>query len=138
MKLPLSEFKTAAWLIGVLALLYFLPVGTPRFDGAVNESLELARWYAREHVILCLLPAFFIAGAIGAFIRKDSVIACLGGKARPVVAYGVASISGTVLAVCSAGNSASHARWAQWFSAWSSASRWAGCSARRKASAKPR
>jgi uncharacterized membrane protein YraQ (UPF0718 family) len=100
-KLPLSEFKTAAWLIGVLALLYFLPVGTPRFDGAVNESLELARWYAREHVILCLLPAFFIAGAIGAFIRKDSVIACLGGKARPVVAYGVASISGTVLAVCS-------------------------------------
>jgi len=100
-KIPLSELKTAAWLTGVLTVLYFLPVGTPRFDGAVKESLELAKWYAREHVILCLLPAFFIAGAIGAFIRKDSVIAYLGGKARPAVAYGVASISGTVLAVCS-------------------------------------
>lgn len=101
MKLPLSEFKTAAWWIAVLTVLYFLPVGTPRFDGAVKESLELAKWYAREHVILCLLPAFFIAGAIGAFIRKDSVIAYLGGKAKPLVAYSVASVSGTILAVCS-------------------------------------
>jgi uncharacterized membrane protein YraQ (UPF0718 family) len=101
MKLPLAELKTAGWLIGILTLLYFLPVGTPRFDGAVKESLELARWYAREHVILCLVPAFFIAGAIGAFISKSSVIAYLGGKAKPMVAYGVASISGTILAVCS-------------------------------------
>jgi len=82
-------------------VLYFLPVGTPRFDGAVSESLELARWYAREHVILCLIPAFFIAGAIGAFISQNSVIRYLGGKAKPVVAYGVASVSGTILAVCS-------------------------------------
>jgi uncharacterized membrane protein YraQ (UPF0718 family) len=101
MKLPLSELKTAGSLIAVLSLLYFLPVGTPRFDGAVKESLELAKWYAREHVIFCLVPAFFIAGAIGAFISQNSVIRYLGGKARPVVAYSVASVSGTILAVCS-------------------------------------
>lgn len=101
MKLPASELKTAGWLIGVLSLLYFLPVGTPRFDGAVRESLELAKWYAREHVIFCLVPAFFIAGAIGAFISQNSVIRYLGEKAHPVVAYGMASVSGTILAVCS-------------------------------------
>jgi len=101
MKPDAKELKTAGWLIGILLLLYYLPVGTPRFDGAVNESLELARWYAREHVILCLVPAFFIAGAIGAFISQNSVIRYLGGKAKPVVAYGVASVSGTILAVCS-------------------------------------
>ncbi len=101
MKIPAAELKTAAWLIGILAALFFLPVGTPRFDRAVNESLELARWYAREHVILCLLPAFFIAGAIRAFISQNSVIRYLGSKAKPVVAYGVASVSGTILAVCS-------------------------------------
>jgi uncharacterized membrane protein YraQ (UPF0718 family) len=101
MKIPAVELKTAGWLIGLLSLLYFLPVGTPRFDGAVKESLELAKWYAREHVILCLVPAFFIAGAIGAFISQNSVIRYLGARAKPVVAYSVASVSGTILAVCS-------------------------------------
>ena len=48
----------------MFAAVYFLPVGAPRFDGAVLESLHLARWYAQEHVMLCLIPAFFIAGAI--------------------------------------------------------------------------
>jgi len=95
------ELKTFAWLAAILLVLYFLPVGTPRFDGAVSEALELGRWYAREHVILCLIPAFFIAGAIGAFISQNSVIRYLGGKAKPVVAYAVASVSGTILAVCS-------------------------------------
>lgn len=101
MKIPSSEIKTAVWLMVMLVALYFLPVGTPRFEGAVRESLELARWYAREHVIFCLVPAFFIAGAIGAFISQNSVIRYLGSKAKPVVAYGVASVSGTILAVCS-------------------------------------
>jgi len=101
MKIPTAEIKTAAWLVGILTTLYFLPLGTPRFDGAVDEALQLARWYAREHVILCLIPAFFIAGAIGAFISKNSVIRYLGSKAKPVVAYSVASVSGTILAVCS-------------------------------------
>ncbi len=97
----LREWKIAAALVGVLGGLYFLPVGEPRFDGAVRESLELAKWYAREHVILCLLPAFFIAGAIAAFVSQASVIRYLGDRAKPVVAYSVASVSGTILAVCS-------------------------------------
>ena len=59
------ELKIAAALLAVFLVFYFLPVGTPRFDGAVTEALELTKWYAREHVVLCLLPAFWIAGAKG-------------------------------------------------------------------------
>ncbi|HOO47566.1 MAG TPA: permease, partial [Deltaproteobacteria bacterium] len=80
---------------------FYLPVGLPRFDNAVLEGLLLAKSYAREHVILCLLPAFFIAGAIGVFLSQNSVMKYLGADAKKVVAYGVASISGTILAVCS-------------------------------------
>jgi uncharacterized protein len=96
-----SESKPLA-LISILFFgAYFLPVGVPRFDHALRESLELLRWYAREHVILCLIPAFFIAGAIGVFIRQSSILAWLGPQANKLVAYSVASVSGTVLAACS-------------------------------------
>lgn len=89
-------------LIAVVFLaFYFLPVGIKRFDNAVTEALYLARWYAREHVLLCLIPAFFIAGAISVFVSQASVMKYLGTKANKVLAYSVASISGTVLAVCS-------------------------------------
>ena len=87
--------------MGLFLCVYFLPVGAPRFDNAVNESLVLVKWYAREHVLLCLVPAFFIAGAIGVFVSQASVMKYLGARANKVVAYGVASVSGTVLAVCS-------------------------------------
>jgi uncharacterized membrane protein YraQ (UPF0718 family) len=76
-------------------------VGAPRFDSAVTEAFELVKWYAREHVILCLIPAFFIAGAIGVFVSQASVMKYLGPKANKALAYGVASVSGTILAVCS-------------------------------------
>jgi len=78
-----------------------LPIGTRRFDAALLEAFHLVRWYAREHVILCLVPAFFIAGAIGVFVRQDSVMRYLGPRAHKALAYGVASVSGSVLAVCS-------------------------------------
>ncbi|MFT5732205.1 MAG: uncharacterized membrane protein YraQ (UPF0718 family) [Planctomycetota bacterium] len=96
-----QEWKRLLIYAGVFAGLYFLPVGTERFDGAVAESLHLAKDYAREHVILCLLPAFWIAGAIAAFVSQGSVIRYLGPTANRPVAYGVASVSGTILAVCS-------------------------------------
>jgi uncharacterized protein len=96
-----QEFKIFAWLAAAFAGVYFLPVGTPRFDKAVFEALELTKWYAREHVILCLLPAFWIAGAIAAFFSKASVMKYLGPGAPKVASYGVASVSGTILAVCS-------------------------------------
>lgn len=95
------ELKILAAMAGVFAACYFLPVGSPRFDGAVTEALALTKWYAREHVILCLLPAFWIAGAIGAFVSQQSVMRYFGPNAPRVTSYGVASVSGTILAVCS-------------------------------------
>ena len=96
-----GEIKWLAGLAVAFLALYFLPVGTARFDGALVEAFQLAKWYAREHVLLCLVPAFFIAGAIGVFVSQASVMKYLGAGASRPVAYGVASVSGTVLAVCS-------------------------------------
>src|SRR5512143_112709 len=95
------ELKIFGLLAAVFAAVYFLPVGQPRFDGAVSEALELTKWYAREHVVLCLLPAFWIAGAIAAFVSQASVMRFLGPTAPKPLAYGVGSVSGTILAVCS-------------------------------------
>jgi uncharacterized membrane protein YraQ (UPF0718 family) len=95
------EIKFLGWLVAAFLVAYVLPVGSPRFDGAVTEGFQLVKWYAREHVVLCLLPAFFIAGAISVFISQAAVMKYLGTKAHPAMAYGVASVSGTILAVCS-------------------------------------
>jgi hypothetical protein len=78
-----------------------MPSGTERFDNAVVEAFRLTHWYAREHVILCLLPAFVIAGAMAVYISRGSVMRYLGPQAPKPVALGVASVSGTLLAVCS-------------------------------------
>ena len=96
-----TEWKPLLWVTVAFAAFYYLPVGSPRFDGAILEALHLAKWYAREHVILCLIPAFFIAGAIAVFVSQASVMKYLGSGAKKVLAYGVASVSGTILAVCS-------------------------------------
>jgi len=96
-----SEWKKLAVIVGIFLIFFYLPVGTSRFDNAILEAFQLAKWYAREHVLLCLIPAFFIAGAISVFISQESVMKYLGAKANKVLAYGVASISGTILAVCS-------------------------------------
>jgi uncharacterized membrane protein YraQ (UPF0718 family) len=98
---PRQEFKILAGMAAIFAAFYFLPLGTPRFDGAVHEALALTQWYAQEHVILCLLPAFWIAGAIAAFVSQQSVMRYFGPNAPKLLSYGVASISGTILAVCS-------------------------------------
>jgi uncharacterized protein len=95
------EWKPLALIAGLFLACFHLPVGAPRFDNAVTEAFELVKWYAREHVILCLIPAFFIAGAIGVFVSQASVMKYLGPKANKTLAYGVASVSGTILAVCS-------------------------------------
>ena len=96
-----SEWKKLLAIVAVFLGCFYLPVGMERFDGAVMESLHLVKWYAREHVLLCLVPAFFIAGGIASFVRQGSVMKYLGAKANKVLAYGVASVSGTILAVCS-------------------------------------
>lgn len=94
----------AKLLLGIVVIflgLYFMPAGTVRFDGAVLEGMRLTHWYAREHVILCLLPAFVIAGAMATYISQGSVMHYLGPQAPKAVAISVASVSGTLLAVCS-------------------------------------
>jgi uncharacterized membrane protein YraQ (UPF0718 family) len=96
-----SESKKLLLIVTAFLILYFLPVGVGRFDNAIMQSLLLVKWYAREHVLLCLVPAFFIAGAISVFVSQASVMKYLGAKANKFLAYGVASISGTILAVCS-------------------------------------
>ncbi|MBM4024212.1 MAG: hypothetical protein FJ280_02245 [Planctomycetes bacterium] len=96
-----GEWKKLLLIAGLFLASFYLPVGAQRFDSALLESLHLVRWYAREHVLLCLVPAFFIAGAIAVFVSQASVMKYLGAGANKVLAYGVASVSGSVLAVCS-------------------------------------
>ena len=88
-------------MLGVFLLAYFVPWSAPRVDAALTEAFAMLGEYAREHVILCLVPAFFIAGAITLFLDQQAVIHYLGPEAPKPVAYGVASVSGTILAVCS-------------------------------------
>lgn len=78
-----------------------MPLESARFNTAIDATLDLSKWYAREHVILCLLPAFFIAGVIAVFISQTSVLKYFGANAKKWLAYTVASVSGTILAVCS-------------------------------------
>jgi uncharacterized membrane protein YraQ (UPF0718 family) len=96
-----QEWKSFLTIAIIFLVCYYLPVGTARFDNAVLEAFHLVKWYAQEHVLLCLVPAFFIAGAVGVFVSQASVMKYLGAKANKVIAYGVASVSGTILAVCS-------------------------------------
>ena len=96
-----TQWKWLVALTGGFLICYYLPVGTERFNQAAIESLELVKWYAREHVLLCLVPAFFIAGAIGVFVSRGAVMRYLGPKAKKWIAYLAASVSGSILAVCS-------------------------------------
>lgn len=96
-----TEWKYLAWVVVIFIGCFYLPVGQHRFDNAVLEAFHLVKWYAQEHVLLCLVPAFFIAGAIGVFISQASVMRYLGVDANKILAYGVASVSGSILAVCS-------------------------------------
>lgn len=95
------EWKKLLLIAGIFLACFYLPVGRERFDNAILEAFHLVKWYAREHVLLCLIPAFFIAGAISVFVSQASVMKYLGAKANKILAYGVASVSGTILAVCS-------------------------------------
>jgi len=100
-----GEWKPLVAIVAVFVALYYLPVdwlqASERVENAFWEALHLAKWYAREHVLLCLVPAFFIAGAVVVFVSQAAVMKYLGPKANKVLAYGVASVSGSILAVCS-------------------------------------
>jgi len=106
------EWKALLIIAAAFLLFFFLPVaalrdllggllGSSRLEASAEEALLLTRSYARDHVVTCLVPAFFIAGAIGVFVSQGAVLRYLGPGAHKALAYGVASVSGTLLAVCS-------------------------------------
>lgn len=96
-----KEIKILLGIIIVFLGIFFLPIENAVFNTAIDATLDLSKWYAREHVILCLLPAFLIAGVISVFVSQASVVKYFGAKAKRWVAYTVAAVSGTILAVCS-------------------------------------
>lgn len=97
----MKEWKKFLYVVAAFFACFYLPVENMRFSNAIFEALALVKWYAREHVLLCLVPAFFIAGAISVFVSQASMMKYFGAKANKFLSYGVASVSGTILAVCS-------------------------------------
>jgi len=96
-----KDWGILALLIVVFLLAYFLNFASPRIQNAVMEAFLMLQWYARNHTLACVIPAMFIAGGIATFLSKEGVLRHLGPKANKVEAYAVASVAGTVLAVCS-------------------------------------
>jgi len=96
-----QNLKKLLIIVGVFLAAYYLPLESARVRGAILEAFYMLQDYARLHVLTCLIPAFFIAGAVVNFISSQAVMRFLGPAAKRPVAYGVASISGAILAVCS-------------------------------------
>lgn len=96
-----NELKILFWIVVTFAAFFFMPLGNDAFTTAIAATLDLTKWYAQEHVILCLLPAFFIAGMISIFVSQGAILKYFGANASKWLSYSVASISGAILAVCS-------------------------------------
>lgn len=96
-----KEWGTALLLAAVFLAAYFIPFDSTRVRGAGLEAFLMLQDYAREHVLLCLIPALFIAGAISVFVSQAAVMKYFGARANKILSYSVASVSGTILAVCS-------------------------------------
>jgi uncharacterized membrane protein YraQ (UPF0718 family) len=89
------------WIVLVLLILYFIPSNSDWFRNSILSAFDLLHDYAQKHVLTCLVPALFIAGAIAVFIKKEDVLKYLGHKSKRIVSYSIASVAGAVLAVCS-------------------------------------
>lgn len=96
-----AEYKPLLWITGFFLFAYLMPLENNLFREAILSAFELTKWYAQEHVILCLIPAFFIAGVIAVFVSQAAVIKYFGANAKKWLSYAVASVSGSILAVCS-------------------------------------
>ena len=96
-----KEIKFLIWTVVLFLTAFFLPVNSDKLMTAIHYTLDLTKWYAREHIVLCLLPAFFIAGVIAVFVSQGAVLKYFGVNAKKWVSYTVASVSGGILAVCS-------------------------------------
>ncbi|MFG6410622.1 MAG: permease [Bacteroides acidifaciens] len=98
-----KDIKFLIWTVIIFSAAFFMPVNSETLLTAIHSTLDIARWYAREHIVLCLLPAFFIAGVIAVFVSQGAVLKYFGANAKKKkwVSYTVASVSGGILAVCS-------------------------------------
>ena len=97
----MKEWQKFLLYVGIFIIVYLIPFNSPKVEGAILESFKMLGEYAREHVLFCLIPAFFIAGAIAIFISQNAVLKYFGCRAKKWISYSVASVSGTILAVCS-------------------------------------
>lgn len=97
----MKEWHKLTLIVAVFLAAYFAPFNNPLLQVSILEAFYMLQEYAREHVLYCLIPAFFIAGAIANFVSQGAVLKYFGGGAPKYLAYSVASVSGSVLAVCS-------------------------------------
>lgn len=97
----MKQWKIAAAFVSIFLVAYYLPLSNPKVSGAIVEAFKLLQWYARNHTLACVVPALFIAGGIITFLSQASVMKYLGPNTNKLLAYSVASVAGTVLAVCS-------------------------------------
>ena len=96
-----KEWYMMFWIVLVFGILYFVPSNSDWFRTSILSAFDLLHDYAQKHVLTCLVPALFIAGAISVFVKKDAVLKYLGHKSKKIVSYSIASVSGAILAVCS-------------------------------------
>jgi len=97
----LKERDKFLLMLGIFLAAFYIPLQNPRVQSAILEAFYMLQDYAQKHVLTCLVPAFFIAGAIGVFVSQASVLKYFGSGANKFLSYSVASVSGSVLAVCS-------------------------------------
>lgn len=97
----MKEWKKWLLIVAVFIGAYYIPFDKSLIANAILEAFHMLQDYSREHVLLCLIPAFFIAGAISNFVSQGAIMKYFGAKANKFLAYSVASISGTILSVCS-------------------------------------
>ncbi|NMC98050.1 MAG: permease, partial [Deltaproteobacteria bacterium] len=97
----MKEWQKLFWIIAIFLGAYYIPWDSVIVRQSGLEAFMMLQDYARQHVLTCLIPAFFIAGAISVFVSQAAVLKYFGAKANKFLSYSVASVSGSVLAVCS-------------------------------------
>lgn len=97
----MKERTKLLFIVLIFLACYYVPWANPTIRQSGLEAFMMLQEYARQHVLTCLIPAFFIAGAIGVFVSQGAVLKYFGATANKILSYSVASVSGTILAVCS-------------------------------------
>jgi hypothetical protein len=97
----MKEWQKLLLIVVIFLGAYYIPWDSALIGRAGLEAFMMLQEYARQHVLTCLIPAFFIAGAITVFVSQAAVLKYFGAKANKILSYSVASVSGSVLAVCS-------------------------------------